>query len=95
MKHHASHILLSPRITEKGAYLSEKGAYVFNVAKSANKKEIAEAITEIFKVTPRMVRTITIPSKRVFTRGTNRWGKTAGGKKAYVYLKKGETIELL
>lgn len=95
MKHPASHILLTPRITEKGAYLSEKGAYVFNVAKTANKKEIAEAITEIFKVTPRMVRTVTIPAKQVFTRGTNRWGKTAGGKKAYVYLKKGEVIELL
>ncbi len=92
---HASHILLSPRVTEKAAYLSEKGAYVFNVSKTSNKKEIAEAIQEIFKVTPRMVRVITIPSKQVFTRGTNRWGKTAGGKKAYVYLKKGDTIELL
>jgi large subunit ribosomal protein L23 len=91
---HASHILLSPRITEKGAYLSEKGAYVFNIAKTANKKEVADAIKEIFKVTPRMVRVAAVPTKAVFTRGTNRWGRTAGGKKAYVYLKKGETIEL-
>jgi ribosomal protein L23 len=41
-----------------------------------------------------MVRVAAVPSKAVFTRGTNRWGRTAGGKKAYVYLKKGETIEL-
>ncbi|TSC69496.1 MAG: 50S ribosomal protein L23 [Parcubacteria group bacterium Gr01-1014_56] len=92
---HASHILLNPRVTEKGAYLSELGVYVFNVAPTANKKEIAEAIKEIFKVTPRKVRVVTIPTKQVVTRGTNRSGKTAGGKKAYVYLKKGETIELM
>ena len=92
---HSSQILLSPRITEKGAYLSEKGVYVFNVAASANKNEIMSAIREIFKVTPRQVRVVTIPSKQVMTRGTNRSGRTAGGKKAYVYLKKGDTIEIM
>lgn len=92
---HASLTLLSPRVTEKGAYLSENGVYVFNVATTANKKEIAEAIKAIFKVTPLRVRVASVPTKQVFTRGTNRWGRTAGGKKAYVYLKKGETIELL
>ncbi len=92
---HASHILLNPRVTEKGAYLSELGVYVFNVAVTANKKEIAEAVKEIFKVTPLKVRVVAIPKKQVFTRGTNRFGTTAGGKKAYVYLKKGETIELM
>jgi len=95
MKKEASHILLSPRITEKGAYLSALGAYVFNVAKSANKKEIAKAVQTVFKVTPRKVTVVTVPVKRVMTRGSNRKGKTAGGKKAYVFLKKGETIELV
>ena len=95
MKKHTSHILKSPRITEKGAYLSEKGVYVFNVAQEANKKEIMDAVREIFKVTPVKVRVVAVPSKQVMTRGTNRSGRTAGGKKAYVYLKKGDTIELL
>ena len=95
MNKHNSKILLSPRVTEKGAYLSEVGVYVFNVASNANKQEIAAAVKEIFKVTPRMVRVVTIPRKQVQTRGTNRWGATPGGKKAYVYLKKGETIELV
>lgn len=94
MKKHASHILLNPRITEKGAYLSSIGAYVFNVAKTANKKDIADAVQEVFKVTPRKVTVVTVPAKRVMTRGSNRMGKTAGGKKAYVFLKQGETIEL-
>jgi len=95
MKKHSGHILISPRITEKGAYLSEHSCYVFNVAKNANKHEIAEAVRTIYKVTPRSVRVVTVPSKRVRTRNTNRMGATAGGKKAYVYLKKGETIELV
>lgn len=90
-----STILLTPRVTEKGAYLATDGVYVFNVAKDANKKDIAEAIFKTFKVTPRKIRVAAIPTKQVQTRGTNRWGKTAGGKKAYVYLKKGETIELV
>ena len=95
MEKHASKILLSPRITEKGAYLSEHGAYVFNVAIDANKKNIATAIKDVFKVTPRKVTIVAIPKKQSQTRGTNRWGKSGGGKKAYVYLKKGETIEIV
>jgi large subunit ribosomal protein L23 len=94
MKKHTSYILLSPRITEKGAYLAENGVYVFNIAKTANKKEVAEAIREVFKVTPRMVRVSRVAGKEVYTRGTNRWGRTNSGKKAYVYLKKGDTLEI-
>ncbi len=95
MKKHPGHIIISPRITEKGAYMSESGVYVFNVAMTANKKEIAEAISELFKVTPRSVRVAHIPRKQVMTRNTNRKGMTAGGKKAYVYLKKGDKIEIV
>jgi large subunit ribosomal protein L23 len=92
---HASKVLLSPRVTEKGAYLGSTGVYVFNVHKDANKREISEAVHAIFKVWPRMVRVARIPRKQAVTRGTNRMGKTAGGKKAYVYLKEGDTIEVI
>lgn len=92
MEKHAGNIILSPRITEKGAYLSDQGAYVFNVAPDANKVEIKAAVQELYKVSPRLVRIIAIPRKKVRSRSTNRVGKTSGGKKAYVYLKKGETI---
>jgi large subunit ribosomal protein L23 len=95
MDKHASHVLLSPRITEKGAYLSEHGAYVFNVGINANKREIASAVKEVYKVTPRKVTVVAVVRKARATRGTNRIGKSAAGKKAYVYLKKGETIEIV
>jgi large subunit ribosomal protein L23 len=94
MQTHSGKILLSPRITEKGAYMSAHGAYVFNVHQDANKMQISAAIKEIYKVTPRKIAVVTIPRKSVPTRGTNRHGLTRGGKKAYVYLKKGDTIEL-
>ncbi len=94
MKKHSGHILISPRITEKGAYLAEQGAYIFNVAPGANKKAIAGAIKEIYGVSARKVTLVAIPRKRVMTRGTNRMGLTAGGKKAYVFLKKGDKIDI-
>ena len=94
MHKHTGQILISPRITEKGAYLGEKGCYVFNVARTANKGQIAEAIKTIYKVTPRKVTVANVPRKQSVVRGTNRTGMTAGGKKAYVYLKTGDTIDL-
>ena len=94
MEKHAGTILLSPRITEKGAHLSEKGVYVFNVAKDASKNDVSRAVQQVFKVIPRKVTMVRVPSKQVITRGTNRKGTTASGKKAYVFLKKGETIEI-
>lgn len=95
MQKHIGHIILSPRITEKGAYLTEKGVYVFNVGVETNKAEIANAIRALYKVTPKKVTVVTVPRKRVLTRGTNRKGTTARTRKAYVYLKKGETIEII
>lgn len=95
MKKLSSQILLAPRITEKGAYLTEKGVYVFNIARDANKMQVADAIRETFKVTPRKVTVVNLPRKQTQTRGTNRKGMTRAQKKAYVFLKKGDTIELV
>lgn len=90
----AGEIILTPRITEKGAVLAERNAYVFNVTLRANKKEIARAIEELFKVRPSEVRTVRVQGKQGLTRGTNRQGRGVTQKKAYVYLKKGEKIEV-
>ena len=94
MKKHAAEIIIAPRITEKASFLSEQGAYTFDVAPDATKAGVATAIREIYQVVPRKVTFVAIPRKVVFTRGTNQKGKTRGGKKAYVFLKKGDKIEL-
>lgn len=89
-----SHILTRPRITEKATMGASQNVYVFDVAKRANKNQIAEAVKDVYGITPVQVRVLAIPTKT----SVNRRGAqttTGGGKKAYVYLKKGDTIELI
>jgi len=94
-KKHSGDILLAPRITEKGSYLIERGVYVFDVTLRAGKKQIAAAIHEVFGVVPAKIRTAKVMSKSVISRSVNRVGRTSTGKKAYVYLKKGDKIEII
>ena len=94
MQKHTGDILLHPRITEKAAYLAESGCYVFAVARDANKADIARAVHTVYQVVPRKVTLVAIPTKQVNTRGTNRKGASRSGKKAYVFLKKGDKIDL-
>ncbi|MDE1875195.1 MAG: 50S ribosomal protein L23 [Patescibacteria group bacterium] len=85
--------VISPRITEKAARLSENGIYAFNVRKDANARQIAEAVETAYKVKPVKVSVAPVKSKSMFSRG--KYGKTVAGKKAYVYLKKGDKIEFV
>lgn len=87
-------VLLKPRITEKAVVGADKnGVYVFVVTKTATKKQIAASVKSEYKVTPVKIRTAQIPDKAVFVRGKH--GVKRGGKKAYVYLKKGDKIEIV
>lgn len=79
-------------ITEKASVASEKGAYVFQVEKDATKDSIAKQITLAYKVTPVKVNIVNSKPKKVVSRG--KVGQTRGFKKAYVYLKKGDTIDI-
>jgi len=89
-----NNVLLRPRITEKAALGADKlNVYVFEVTQSATKKSISDSVHEVYGVVPEKVRVTAIPSKRVFVRGKK--GVKKGGKKAYVYLKKGDKIELM
>jgi large subunit ribosomal protein L23 len=90
-------VLKKPRITEKAALKAEAGVYVFEVSKDATKSQIAEAVAEIYKVTPVAVNIAKTHAKKVVRRKTTgtTTGYKSGIKKAYVYLKKGDTIELV
>lgn len=87
-----AHILKHPRITEKASMHQSMSVYVFDVAVEANKRQIARAVEQYYKVRPRMVRIVSVPKKRTRNMRTGTTGATKRGKKAYVYLKKGETI---
>jgi large subunit ribosomal protein L23 len=89
-----AHVLRNPRITEKATAHALMSAYVFDIAPNATKREIIYAIKELYKITPRKVTVSMIPRKAVRSARTGKKGVKSGGKKAYVYLKKGETITL-
>ncbi len=89
-----SHILKNPRITEKATAHGELGVYTFDVAEVATKRSIAGAIAALYKVTPRKVCIVRVPSKVKRSVKTGARGVSRGGKKAYVYLKKGDTISI-
>jgi large subunit ribosomal protein L23 len=88
-----SWVLLSPRITEKSAYQSEKKIYIFNVHKDSNKIQIKEAIMKKFEVTPIRINVAKINSKPVTRKGIK--GSKPEGKKAFVYLSKKDSINFV
>ena len=78
-------IIIRPIITEQSMEDMDIKKYVFEVAKDANKVEIAKAIEEIFGVRVIKVTTINVKgkTKRV---GANPQGTTKSWKKAVVKL---------
>lgn len=87
-------ILLNPRITEKATEAQDRGVYVFDVEKRSTKTEVTKAVESVYKVKPRKVNFVKTRGRDVMgKKGTK--GKTASGKKAYVYLKKGDSIEIV
>ncbi len=89
-----NNVLLRPRITEKAALGADKSnVYIFEVTLDSTKKSISASVRDVYGVTPEKVRVAAIPAKQVFVRGKR--GVKSGGKKAYVYLKKGDKIELM
>ncbi len=82
----------APHITEKASFLSEKGVYVFKVPKRANKILVKRAVKDLYGFEPKKVGIVNIPSKTRFSRG--RRGVSSGYKKALVYLKEGDKIEI-
>lgn len=87
-------VLKSPRITEKAALQNQYSVYVFNVDVNASKRDIDFAVRSIYNVQPKKIRTAFVPSKKV-NRRKGRKGFTSRGKKAYVYLKKDDSISLI
>jgi large subunit ribosomal protein L23 len=85
-------VIKRPIISEKSTALSEvAGKYVFEVASQANKTEIRDAVSRLFNVQVRNVRTSVVHGKvkRVGRFETKR----SNWKKAIVTLAEGQKIE--
>ena len=87
----ARSIIIRPIITEHSYDMIEMNKYTFEVARDANKIEIAKAVEEIFGVTVKKVNTMNVKPKKKRVRYIA--GYTRTWKKAMVTIAEGETIE--
>lgn len=79
-------------ITEKSTLLSEDNKVVFRVPLDATKKDIAEAVEELFKVKVKAVNTLIQKGKTKRFRGIK--GRRDDVKKAVVTLEDGHSIDV-
>lgn len=92
-KSHLEDVIVRPRITEKATEEAERGVYVFEVFCDTNKSLVSEAVRYLYSVTPEKVNIVNQQPREVTRFG--RKGKRKGMKKAYVYLKEGDEIEVV
>ena len=87
-------VILRPRITEKATLKADaENVFTFEIDQNATKLNVRKAIVSIYGITPTKVSIVRNPSKKVFSRGKR--GVVSGVKKAYVYLKEGDKIEIV
>ncbi len=87
-----ANVLKRPWFSEKALIGTESGVYVFEVPQAATKEDVAQAIIKFYGVTPMKVRMVNLPAKKVSLRTRRGVGTRARRHKAYVYLKKGDSI---
>ena len=88
----ARQIIIRPVISEQSFDQVEDGVYTFEVAKQANKIQIADAVEQIFDVTVTKVNTLNVKPK--MKRMRYKAGLTRTWKKAMVTLAEGDKIEI-
>jgi len=85
-------VILAPVITEKATIASERNQVVFNVASTATKPQIKEAVEKLFDVKVKAINTLNRKGKRKAFRG--RPGIQSDVKKAIVTLEEGHRIDV-
>ena len=85
-------IVRSPVITEKSTIMSEQNKVMFNVARTASKPEIKEAVEALFGVKVKAVNTLLRKGK--VKRFRNTIGRQSDVKKAIVTLEDGQSIDV-
>jgi len=90
-----SAVIIKPRLTEKAIGQNDKNVYTFIVRRDATKFTVADAVKSLFKVTPVKVNIVNKSPRQFMSKSKGRTQKESGMKKAYVYLKKGDRIDLV
>lgn len=87
-----ANVLKRPWFSEKALIGTENGVYVFEVPEAVTKHDVMNAIKKTYNVEPVKVNIVNLPAKKKALRTRRGVGTRARRHKAYVYLKKGETI---
>ena len=88
-------VIINPRISEKSIAQNENSVYTFVVRRDATKYQVRDAVKSLYNVTPVKVNIVNKKPAKRLVGSRNRMKHVPGMKKAYVYLKKGETINLV
>ena len=89
---HPFEIIRRPVVTEKSTLLRDEGRYTFEVAPSATKHQVKEAVQEAFNVKVLKVNTMMVRGRR--RRLGPRFSTSKTWKKAVVQLAPGNTITI-
>ena len=85
-------VIVGPVITEKSTLASEHNQVMFQVTRTATKKDIKEAVERLFEVKVKAVNTLVRKGKIKGFRG--RKGRQSDIKRAFVTLEEGHTIDV-
>jgi len=88
-------VILRPKITEKATMMAERNVYAFEVTVDSTKSEIKKSIKALYNVMPEKIRIVRHKPEKFISRMRNRRGMRSGYKKAYVYLKEGDRIQIV
>lgn len=93
--HDVTGVIVKPHITEKAAVLTDQNVYTFLVRKGATKFEVRDAVKKLYNVSPIKIHVVNKVPRHYMSRSRGRMMMDEGMRKAYVYLKKGDRIELI
>jgi len=88
-------VIVRPHVTEKAVGMGERNVYTFIVRPEATKYLVRDAIKSLFNVTPVKINIVNKAPRQFMSRGKGRRLTEKGVKKAYVYLKDGDSINLV
>ena len=86
-------VIRAPRVSEKTARLQEINQYVFEVATTATKADVKQAVESLFNVTVEAVKEVNVKGKNKAFRF--RQGRRGDWRKAYVTLAEGQSIDVM
>ncbi len=88
-------VIVKPRITEKTVTKTGDNVYTFIIRRDATKYDVKDAVKAIYNVTPVKVNIVNKAPRQYMSRSRGRKISEKGMKKAYVYLKQGDSISLV